>query len=261
VGTLHADRILYVTGSPQALHFAQVFAVARKAGFAPDDVQLEHIGFGSMLGPDGKPFKTRAGGTVKLMDLLDEAQKRAFELVTGKNAADVAAGRANELDEQQRREVARAVGIGAVKYADLSQNRTSDYVFSFEKMLALDGNTAPYMQYTYARVMSIFRKAGLAVESVQASPIQLEHPQERALGLKLLQFSEVIDSVAANCQPNLLCAYLYDLARSFTGFYEACPVLDSPEPVRSSRLALSAGAARVIRTGLDLLGIQTVEQM
>ncbi|MFB3893194.1 MAG: arginine--tRNA ligase [Phycisphaerae bacterium] len=272
VATLHADRVLYVVDARQSLHFKMLFAVAAKAGFAtkpgPEDglVQLEHIAFGTMMGADGKPFKTRTGGTVKLMDLLDEAVAKARELVEAKNAEDAAKDPSKRLTDEQKKDIAEAVGIGAVKYADLSQNRTSDYVFSWDKMLALDGNTAPYMQYAYARIRSIFRK-GEAVASGQSairnpqSAISLADPAERSLAVKLLQFPEAVATVASECLPNVLCAYLYDLAGTFTTFYETCPVLKSDEPTRSSRLALCDLTARVIRTGLDLLGIRTIEQM
>ncbi|MFA6133733.1 MAG: arginine--tRNA ligase [Phycisphaerae bacterium] len=251
VGTLHANRLLYVVDARQTLHLRQVFAVGKIAGFLPDNVSVEHAGFGVMLGKDGKPFKTRAGGTVKLMDLLEEAVKRAYDLVSAKSP---------ELSEEQRREIARIVGIGAVKYADLSQNRTSDYVFSWEKMLSLEGNTAPYMQYAYARIKSIFRKAGVN-EADLSGPIVVTEAAERALAVKLVQFPETIAAVAADCTPNVLCAYLYDLAGAFMGFYENCPVLQSEEPTRSARLMLCKLTARTIKTGLGLLGIDTAEQM
>ncbi len=251
VNELGADRILYVVDARQSLHLRQVFAVARKAGFAPPGVSLEHVAFGMMLGPDGRPFKTREGGTVKLMDLLDEAESRARAVVLEKNP---------DLDEDRVKNIARIVGTGAVKYADLAQNRASDYVFSFEKMLSLEGNTAPYLQYAYARIASIFRKS---VEGDARPPaaISLTEPAERALGLKLIQFPETVQVVADECLPNLLCGYLYDLAAAFTGFYESCPVLQSPPPLRASRLALCGLTARTLRQGLGLLGIETVEQM
>jgi len=254
VGQLKAGRILYVVDARQALHFAMVFAVARAAGFAPPEVVLEHVAFGTMMGADGRPFKTREGGTVKLMDLLDEAEKRAYDLVSEKSA---------DVPEAERRRIARIVGIGAVKYADLSQNRTSDYVFSWEKMLALDGNTAPYMQYAYARIRSIFRKGEHAAESLRkdAAPISLCEPQELALGKMILRFPEVLDRALEDYRPNILAAYLYDLAGAFTAFYDACPVIQSPEPLRSERLKLCDLAARVIARGLGLLGIETAERM
>jgi arginyl-tRNA synthetase len=249
---LHADRILYVTDARQALHFQQVFAVARKAKFVGEGVSLEHVPFGTMMGDDGRPFKTRTGGTVKLMDLLDEAEQRAMAFVTEKNP---------DLPEDQRLQIARAVGIGAVKYADLSQNRSSDYVFSWDKMLSLDGNTAPYMQYAYARVRSIFRK-GQTESGELAGAIRLAEPAERALGLKLAQFPETVETVARDCLPSVLCSYLYDLAGAFMGFYESCPVLKAEdEAARASRLLLCELTARTIRTGLNLLGIETIEQM
>ncbi|MHC4715985.1 MAG: arginine--tRNA ligase [Planctomycetota bacterium] len=251
-GELQADRILYIVDARQTLHLRQVFAISRLAGYAPASCSLEHHPFGTMQGADGKPFKTRTGGTVKLTDLLDEAEQRAFELVTDKNP---------DLPEDQRRRIAHVVGIGAVKYADLSQNRTSDYVFSFDRMLSLEGNTAPYMQYAYARVRSIFRKGGHEPAELAGEPVPVQEPTERALGLKLLQFPETLQTVADECLPNLLCAYLYDLAVAFSAFYESCPVLKSPEPVRSGRLALCDLTARTIRQGLGLLGIEVVEQM
>jgi arginyl-tRNA synthetase len=270
-----ADRVLYVTDSRQAQHFQMLFAVARKAGFAPATVTLEHVAFGMMLGTDNRPFKTRAGGTIKLMDLLKEATERARKLVDEKD---------RDLPEGEKQKIADVVGIGAIKYADLAQNRLSDYVFSFDKMLSLDGNTAPYMQYAYARIRSIFRKAAggstgfQPVQSggVESSPVlptgtgykpvlpisfSVKEPAERALAMKILQFPETIHTVVQECMPNVLCAYLYDLAGAFTGFYENCPVLTSDEPVRSQRLALCDLASRVIRTSLNLLGIATIEQM
>ena len=281
---LGADRILYVTDSRQGLHFQQVFAVARKAGFVGEAVSLEHVGFGMMMGSDNRPFKTREGGTVKLMDLLAEAEKRAGEQVAEKSPG---------LPDEQKQQIARVVGIGAVKYADLSQNRASDYVFSWDRMLALEGNTAPYMQYAYARVKSIFRKEestddtdrktgtvplfgtvpafrsrkrGQSQTTGQSpfSPVpafRLQDPAERALGVKLAQFPETVEAVAAECLPNLLCGYLYELAGAFMGFYENCPVLKADDDTRASRLALCHLTAETIKTGLSLLGIQTIEQM
>ncbi len=253
VNELKADRILYVTDSRQALHFRHVFAVARAAKFAPPNVSLEHVAFGMMLGADGKPFRTREGGTVKLMNLLDEAERRAFALVSEKNS---------ELDETHRHEIARVVGIGAVKYADLSQNRTSDYVFSWDKLLSLEGNTAPYMQYVYTRICSIFRQGFSRGDgAAKAGTIEVIDPAERVLAMRLVQFPETVAFVAAECLPNVLCAYLYDLAGAFMGFYENCPVLQAEPELRASRLALCELTAWTIHTGLDLLGIQTIEQM
>ena len=251
-GQLGGQRLLYVTDSRQGYHFAQLFAVAREAGFAPAGVALEHVPFGLMLGGDHRPFKTREGGTIKLMDLLDEAVDKAYELVSEKSPA---------VPEDVRREIARIVGIGAVKYADLSQNRTSDYVFSWGKMLSLEGNTAPYMQYAYARIRSIFRKGEVAADELRGAEIAIAESAERALAVKLLQLVETLQAVAGECLPNLLCGYLYELACAFMSFYESCPVLKAEGAVRASRLALCDLTARTIRCGLELLGIETVEQM
>jgi arginyl-tRNA synthetase len=251
-GTLGADRVLYVTDSRQGTHFAQVFGVARQAGFAGEEMRLEHVPFGMMMGKDHRPFKTRTGGTIKLTDLLTEAEQRAFELVTEKNP---------DIDEARRREIAAIVGIGAVKYADLSQNRGSDYVFSWGKMLSMDGNTAPYMQYAYARVKSIFRKADM--DELQAvGEIVLTQDAEINLAVKLAQLPETVQNVAVECLPNLLCTYLFELAGAYMTFYEACPVLKADNPVaRTSRLMLCLITARTIQTGLKMLGIDTLEQM
>jgi len=248
---LGADRLLYFVDARQSLHLKQIFAVARAAGFAPEHLSLEYLPFGTMKAKDGKPFRTRAGGTVKLMDLLQEAEQRAFDLVSQ---------RSSELPEEQRRQIAQVVGIGAVKYADLSLNRTTDYVFDWDRMLAFDGNTAPYMQYSYARIRSIFRRGGL--EGVpQDAQILLNEPAERKLALKLAQLDETLESVVRECYPNLLCNYLYELAEAFMQFYEFCPVLKSEEPARTSRLMLCLLTGQTMQTGLGLLGIETLEQM
>ncbi|MDP9173140.1 MAG: arginine--tRNA ligase [Planctomycetota bacterium] len=247
VNDLHANRIIYTHDSRQSQHFDQVFRVAHKAGWA-DGVQLDYAPFGTMLGEDGKPFKTRSGGTVKLKDLLDEAEDRAMRVVTEKNP---------ELAEDRRKTIAHAVGIGGVKYADLSKDRNSDYMFSFDKMLALDGNTAPYLQYAHARIRSIFRKAGANT----IGRFQLESPYELALAKHILRLGEIIDLVDRELKPHHLCTYLYDLAARFSGFYENCPVLQSEEPTRGSRLALADLAARTLEIGLDLLGIEHPDQM
>ena len=249
---LHADRIIYTHDSRQAQHFDQVFRIARAAGFVPPEVQLEYAPFGTMLGEDGKPFKTRSGDTVKLKDLLDEAEERALRLVTEKNP---------ELPENQRSAIARAVGIGAVKYSDLAKDRTSDYVFSWDRALAMDGNTAPYLQYAYARIRSIFRKAGADPASLAGAALSLDSPPETALAKHVLRLGEVIDLVARELKPHHLCAYLYDLATRFSSFYENCPVIKSEEPTRSSRLLLCDVTARAMAAGLDLLGIEHPEQM
>ena len=246
-----AERVLYIVDARQALHLRQVFAVSRAAAYAPEACSLEHHPFGTMLGNDGKPFKTRTGGTVKLLDLLQEAEERAFALVGEKNP---------DLAESERREIARVVGIGSVKYADLSLNRTTDYIFNWDKMLSFEGNTAPYLQYSYARVKSIFRGAELA-EDATGGTISAIEPAERALGIKLVQFGDMVEGVSRECYPNVLCNYLYELAELYMKFYESCPVLRADEPIRSSRLLLSKLTAKVIARGLSLLGIGTVERM
>ena len=212
-GTLHADRMLYFVDQRQALHFQQMFSLAKRAGFVPEPTELEHMGFGTMNGPDGRPFKTRDGGTVKLIDLLDEAEERAYTLVKDKNP---------QLDDQDLRTIAHSVGIGAVKYADLSKNRSSDYIFNFEQMLSFEGNTAPYLLYAYTRVASVFRKAGLEMAQVSGD-FQLQEDAEQALAARLVQFGEVLESVAEKGLPHLLCTYLYDVAGLFSTFYEHCP--------------------------------------
>ena len=248
VKELHADRIIYTHDSRQAQHFAQVFQTARKASFA-GNTQLDYAPFGTMLGADGKPFKTRSGETVKLKDLLDEAEERALAVVNQKNA---------ELPEEQKKAIAHAVGIGGVKYADLSKDRISDYVFDWDKMLAMDGNTAPYLQYAHARIKSIMRKAE---GRSQKAEVKLDSPYELALGKHVLRLGEILESVARELKPHILCTYLYDLATKYSAFYENCPVIQSEEPVRSSRLALCDLAARTMEIGLDLLGIEHPDQM
>ncbi|MDR3427266.1 arginine--tRNA ligase [Silvimonas sp.] len=246
---LHADRVLYVVDARQGLHFQQVFTVARKAGFVRDDIVLEHVPFGTMMGKDNKPFKTRSGGTVKLVELLEEAESRAFDLVTSKNP---------DLAEATRRQIARTVGIGAVKYADLAKHRTSDYVFDWESMLSFEGNTAPYLQYAYTRIASIFRQAGTVDANAE---LHLAEPAEHALALALAQFPQLLQQVAAEPAPHFLCAYLYQLATRFSRFYDACPVLKSEGATRASRLRLCAATARTLSTGLGLLGIDVLEEM
>ncbi len=246
---LQASRILYFVDARQSLHLNQVFSIAKKAGFVKPSTSLEHMAFGTMMGKDGKPFKTREGGTVKLVDLLGEAEQRAFQLVTRKNP---------ELDETERQHIAHIVGIGAVKYADLSKNRTSDYIFNWDTMLSFEGNTAPYLQYAYARISSIFRKA--EVVDTQAD-IQLHQAAEHQLALKLLQFSDAVHSVASEGSPNLLCNYLFELSGNFMTFYEACPILKADDAVRDSRLQLAQLTANTLKTGLELLGIDVMERM
>ena len=283
--TWQPDEIIYVTDGRQQLHFQQVFAAFRRWQAAlsegrvsrvpnssgekslgltelvpPKDVKLAHVWFGSILGEDGKPFKTRSGGTVKLADLLDEAETRAFKIVSEKNP---------DLPEAQRREIARVVGLGAVKYADLLPNRQSDYVFSWDKMLALQGNTAPYLQYAYTRIKSIFRKSDVAsalradgsAHSAGSTTLALSAPEEIALAKHLLNFGLTLEAVAEEYRPNFLCNFLFELAGKFTSFYENCPVLKADDATRASRLALCDLTARVLKQGLDVLGIETVEQM
>ncbi|WP_312140480.1 arginine--tRNA ligase [Atlantibacter hermannii] len=250
--TLHTDRVLYYIDSRQHQHLMQAWTIVRKAGYVPDSVPLEHHMFGMMLGKDGKPFKTRAGGTVKLSDLLDEALERARRLVAAKNP---------DMPADELEALANAVGIGAVKYADLSKNRTTDYIFDWDNMLAFEGNTAPYMQYAYTRVLSIFRKAGME-ESMLTAPVKITEEREAALAARLLQFEETLTTVAREGTPHVMCAYLYDVAGLFSGFYEHCPILTAEsEGVRQSRLKLALLTAKTLKIGLDTLGIQTVERM
>ena len=260
--TWQADEIIYVTDGRQQLHFRQLFT-AFKRWHPESKAKLAHVWFGSILGEDGKPFKTRSGETIRLAELLDEAEERAFKLVSEKSP---------DVPEAQRREIARVVGISAVKYADLLPNRQSDYVFSWDKLLALNGNTAPYLQYAYARIRSIFRKGPVepgaptspteSRRTQHASPsLLLAAPEELALARHLLNFGLVLEAVAEDYRPNFLCNYLYDLAGRFTSFYENCPVLKSDAKQRASRLVLCDLTARVLKQGLDVLGIETLEQM
>ena len=254
------DAILYVVDHRQSLHFEQLFAAARLWGYR--DVELQHVAFGTVLGDDGKPFKTRTGASVGLASLLDEAVERAYAIVSQNDDARPE----RHLSEEERRQVAERIGIGAIKYADLAHNRTSDYVFSYDKMLAMTGNTATYMQYSYARVRSIFAKGGVdqsAIRNPQSEiGISLATPQEQALAIGLIQFSEALDRVVADYRPNHLTAYLFDLATRYSDFFENCPVLraESAE-LRTSRLLLCDLTARTIKLGLNLLGIDVVERM
>jgi len=252
------DAILYVVDHRQSLHFDQLFAVAKLWGCA--GVEFQHIAFGTVLGDDGKPFKTRSGTNVGLASLLDEAVERAFKIVSENDDARPAP----LLSAADRQTVAERIGIGAIKYADLAHNRTSDYVFSYDKMLAMTGNTAAYMQYSYARVKSIFEKAGVSRSSIinQQSSILLGSPHERALALALLQFSEALDRVVADYRPNHLTSYLFELASRYSEFFENCPVIKAEtDALRTSRLALCDLTARTLHRGLQLLGIETVERM
>lgn len=251
--TWRPDEIIYVTDGRQQLHFQQIFAAFRR--WRPDArLELAHVWFGSILGEDGRPFKTRSGDTVKLSDLLNEAEERAARVVAEKNP---------ELAEADRARIARVIGLGAVKYADLLPNRQSDYVFSWDKMLALSGNTAPYLQYAYARIRSIFRKGGIEAGSAlpETSALEPRTPEEIALTRHLLNFGLVLQAMAGEHRPNYLCNYLYELAGHFTTFYENCPVLKSEGSQREFRLVLCDLTARVLKQGLEVLGIETLEQM
>ena len=314
VGTLHADRLLYVVDHRQALHFEQLFTTSRKAGYLPEDVKAEFIGFGTMMGKDGKPFKTRSGDTVKLVDLLDEAINRAEQVVKEKNPKwqltteledglkkissltnsdnlknklkynlenkkleitlendvvyhlpidkiDKIVRGAEEYTDtalSDAEKIARVVGIGAVKYADLSKNRTSDYVFDWDAMLSFEGNTAPYLQYAYTRVQSVFRKAG---EWDATAPTVLTEPLEKQLAAELLKFEDVLQSVADTAYPHYLAAYLYQTATLFSRFYEACPILKAEGATRNSRLQLAKLTGDTLKQGLELLGIDVLDVM
>ncbi|HHY0337959.1 TPA: arginine--tRNA ligase [Vibrio cholerae] len=250
--TLGADRVLYFIDSRQHQHLMQAWTIVRKAGYIPENVSLEHHAFGMMLGKDGRPFKTRAGGTVRLADLLDEAEERAKALIESKNP---------ELSAEEKANIANTVAMAAVKYADLSKHRTTDYVFDWDNMLAFEGNTAPYMQYAYTRVASVFAKAGVDMNELTGH-IQITEEKEKALIAKLLQFEEAVQSVAREGQPHIMCSYLFELAGIFSSFYEACPILVAEqESIKQSRLKLAALTAKTIKQGLALLGIDTLERM
>ena len=251
--TLKANRALVFSDTRQSQHMQQAWLITRKAGYVPDSFQLEHKNFGMMLGKDGKPFKTRSGDTVKLADLLDEAIERAGVLISQKSTA---------LSEQEKTDVIEAVGIGSVKYADLSKNRTTDYVFDWDNMLSFEGNTAPYMQYAYTRIRSIFNRSQIALSEVEQAKLSITDEKERALAIKLLQFEEAVQVVGKEGTPHVLCAYLYELAGVFSSFYEHCPILNNDDQqVKLSRLKLALLTERTLKQGLDLLGIKTVEKM
>ncbi|MEQ8408392.1 MAG: arginine--tRNA ligase [Gammaproteobacteria bacterium] len=245
-----AQRSLYVVDARQSLHFQQVFAVAKAAEMARESLSLEHIAYGTMMDKSGRPFKTRSGDTVKLDELLDEAVRRAFDLVTEKNP---------DLDEEARKSIAQVVGIGAVKYADLSKNRTSDYIFDWSTMLSFEGNTAPYLLYAYARIKSVLRKQN--AEHTSLCIVALDAPEERQLLIKTLQLAEIVRAVGEDCFPNQLCNYLFELSGTFMRFYESCPILKAEPDVQQSRLALAALTAETLQQGLNLLGIETLERM
>ncbi|MFQ3265725.1 MAG: arginyl-tRNA synthetase [Colwellia sp.] len=253
---LAANRIIIFTDARQALHFKQVEIVARKAGLLPEHVGYQHCPFGMMMGDDGKPFKTRTGGTIKLAELLDESIVRAAALIKEKNP---------EITDADLTEISNKVGIGAVKFADLSKNRTSDYIFNWQTMLSFEGATAPYLQYAYSRIQSIFSKAGTVKDNAVINPsiIKIVESQEKVLALKLLQLEDVVDAVISECTPNLLCNYLYELASLYMSFYEACPILKEgiSDEVKASRLALCKVVADTLKQGLDILGIEVMDRM
>ena len=251
--TLKANLTLVFSDTRQSQHMQQAWLITRKAGYVPDSFSLEHKNFGMMLGKDGKPFKTRTGGTVKLADLLDEAIERATVLINEKNT---------NLSNDEKQAVIEAIGIGSVKYADLSKNRTTDYVFDWDNMLSFEGNTAPYMQYAYTRIRSIFNKTEINSTALLAAPLTIKDDKERTLAIKLLQFEEAVQTVGKEGTPHVLCAYLYELAGIFSSFYEHCPILNAEdEAVKLSRLKLALLTEKTLKQGLTLLGIKTVEKM
>ena len=251
VSTLGATRLIYVVGSPQSQHLAMVYASAKLAGWLAPPARAEHVAFGSILGPDKKMFKTRSGESVKLLDLIEEAVERAAKVVAEKS---------QDLDPATSADVARAVGIGAIKYADLCNDRIKDYVFDWDRMLAFEGNTAPYLMYAHARICSIFRKAEASGYSKGA--LLVRDPAERALALELLRFGSVVAEVERTLEPHRLCGYLFELASAYTSFYERCPVLKAAtEEERASRLAFCDLTAKVLARGLDLLGIEAPQRM
>lgn len=251
--TLKANRTLVFSDTRQSQHMQQAWLITRKAGYVPNSFSLEHKNFGMMLGKDGKPFKTRTGGTVKLADLLDEAIERATVLINEKNT---------NLSNDEKQAVIEAIGIGSVKYADLSKNRTTDYVFDWDNMLSFEGNTAPYMQYAYTRIRSIFNKTEINSTALLAAPLTIKDDKERTLAIKLLQFEEAVQTVGKEGTPHVLCAYLYEFAGIFSSFYEHCPILNAEdEAVKLSRLKLALLTEKTLKQGLALLGIKTVEKM
>jgi arginyl-tRNA synthetase len=255
---LHADRVIYVTDARQSQHFAMVFKTAELAGWLDHSVTLEHVPFGSVLGEDGKPFKTRSGEIVRLIELIEEAERRALKVVSDKNP---------DLDAAQQQEVAKTVGVGAIKYADLSSDRVKDYVFAWDRMLAMEGNTAPYLQYAYTRVQSIFRKGldqlqNMDISRLHTTHIEIQEPIEKQLALKLFQLESILSQVSERLEPHRLCNYLFELATLFSSFYEACPVLKADtDTSRNTRLLLCEVTARTIKLGLNLLGIRVLEKM
>jgi arginyl-tRNA synthetase len=251
---LGAQRILYVVGAPQSQHFSMIFEIARVTGWASPEVRLEHVAFGSVLGQDGKVLKTRAGEAASLATLIGEAVDRAREVVNL---------RPSELTESERTRIAEMVGIGAIKYADLANDRIRDYVFSWDRMLAFDGNTAPYLMYAHSRIRSILRKAQVVHGGLALAPdqIRIEAPDERRLALELLEFPNTVVRVGETSQPHRLCQHLFQIATAFTRFYDNCPVLGAPPTVRASRLVLCTLTARVLKRGMSLIGVEAPEQM
>ncbi|CAB0151431.1 Arginine--tRNA ligase [Pseudidiomarina piscicola] len=249
---LNGDHLMYFVDQRQGLHFQQIFTLAKKAGFARADLQMDHYGFGTVMGKDGRPYKSRDGGVTKLADLLDQAEARALALLQEKNT---------DLTEAQQAQVAKVVGISSVKYADLSKNRTSDYIFDWDTMLSFEGNTAPYLLYAFTRVMSVFAKAGVEPTNL-AGEFVLNDEREQTLANTLVRFNEVVHSVANKAMPHFLCGYLFELAGAFSSFYEACPILQAEDSaVKQSRLKLAALTAKTLEQGLQLLGIDTLEKM
>jgi len=253
VERLQATLMLYVVGTPQAQHLSMIETVAKDAGWLRESTRMAHVAFGSVLGSDRKMLKSRTGDSVKLVELLDEAVQRAEASIAEKNP---------ELSPAERRKVARMIGIGAVKYADLSSDRIKDYVFDWERMLSFDGNTAPYLQYAHARICSIFRRAGTSRDVARQTTPVLSHPSERALALWLLQYDSAVWDALERYSPHRLCTYLYELSSRYTSFYEQCSVLKAEsEVMRDSRLALCDLTARILEDGLQMLGIDAPEQM
>jgi arginyl-tRNA synthetase len=256
VGTFKADRVLYFVDARQALHFKQVFAIAAAAGISNSNVELVHMPFGTMLGKDNKPFKTRQGALVKLSELLDEAVNRANQLLQDRTVQ----GKTPDIDDAELAQLAQVIGIGAVKYADLSKNRTSDYVFDWDQMLSFDGNTAPYLQYAYSRTRSLFNRGGVDPASLPTQVVSVDEP-ERRLAVAIAGYQDLLEQVAQEGYPHQLCAYLYDLAGRFTQFYEQCPILTSTDSVKTRRLVLTRQTGDVLASGLMLLGITVAERM
>ena len=251
--TLGAKRVIYVVDARQKQHFAMLFATARKAGWVDANTSLEHVPFGSILGADHKPFKTRSGESVKLSTLLDEAEQRALVIVSNKQS---------DLDATTQQSIAHVIGIGALKYADLSNDKVRDYVFNWETMLSFDGNTAPYLQNAYVRTQALFRKGGITPTALHQDPPRISTNSEHQLVVKLLSFADIINSIAKDLALQRLCQYLYEVAALFHRFYEECPILSADDEfIKNSRLLLCNSTARILKTGLELLGIEVLDYM